>query len=86
MPVCQLCVRASMALDVTRPRALAAASSANACTDVMAPSRLGETGIAAHPENEKLTHLIGKHAKLPLVGRAIRVVGDDYAARRAVNE
>ncbi|MBL8791342.1 MAG: valine--tRNA ligase [Rhizobiales bacterium] len=40
---------------------------------------LGDTGIAVHPENEKLKHLIGKHARLPLVGRIIPVVGDDYA-------
>ena len=40
---------------------------------------LGDTGIAVHPENEKLGHLIGKNAVLPLVGRVIPIVGDDYA-------
>ncbi len=40
---------------------------------------LGDSGIAVHPENEKLKHLIGKHARLPLVGRIIPIVGDDYA-------
>ncbi len=40
---------------------------------------LGDTGVAVHPENEKLKHLIGKHVALPLVGRIIPVVGDDYA-------
>ncbi len=40
---------------------------------------LGDTGIAVHPENGKLKHLIGKHARLPLVGRIIPIVGDDYA-------
>ena len=40
---------------------------------------LGDSGIAVHPENEKLKHLIGKHVRLPLVGRIIPIVGDDYA-------
>ncbi len=40
---------------------------------------LGDTGVAIHPENEKLKHLIGKKAILPLVGRAIPIVGDTYA-------
>ena len=40
---------------------------------------LGDTAVAVHPENEKLKHLIGKHAVLPLVGRRIPIIGDDYA-------
>jgi valyl-tRNA synthetase len=40
---------------------------------------LGDTAVAVHPENEKLKHLIGRHAVLPLVGRRIPIVGDDYA-------
>ena len=40
---------------------------------------LGDTGVAIHPENEKLKHLIGKRARLPLVGRLIPIVGDEYA-------
>ncbi len=40
---------------------------------------LGDTAVAVHPENEKLKHLIGKHVRLPLVGRIIPIVGDDYA-------
>jgi valyl-tRNA synthetase len=40
---------------------------------------LGDSGVAVHPENEKLSHLIGKMVKLPLVGRLIPIVGDDYA-------
>ncbi len=40
---------------------------------------LGDTAVAVHPENEKLGHLIGRHAILPLVGRRIPIVGDDYA-------
>jgi valyl-tRNA synthetase len=40
---------------------------------------LGDTAVAVHPENEKLKHLIDKFAILPLVGRRIRIIGDDYA-------
>jgi len=40
---------------------------------------LGDTAIAIHPDNEKLKHLIGKHIVLPLVGRLVPVVGDEYA-------
>jgi valyl-tRNA synthetase len=40
---------------------------------------LGDTAVAVHPENEKLGHLIGSNVVLPLVGRVIPIVGDDYA-------
>ncbi len=40
---------------------------------------LGDTGIAVHPDDPKWRHLIGKHAVLPLVGRRIAIVGDDYS-------
>ncbi|MCZ8187516.1 MAG: valine--tRNA ligase [Beijerinckiaceae bacterium] len=40
---------------------------------------LGDTAIAVHPENERLKHLIGRHAILPLVGRRIPIIADDYA-------
>jgi valyl-tRNA synthetase len=40
---------------------------------------LGDVAVAVHPHNERLKHLIGKHAILPLVGRRIPIIGDDYA-------
>jgi valyl-tRNA synthetase len=40
---------------------------------------LGDVAVAVHPDNDKLKHLIGKMAILPLVGRRIPIVGDDYA-------
>jgi len=40
---------------------------------------LGDTGVAIHPQNERLKHLIGKTAILPLVGRRIPIIADDYA-------
>jgi len=40
---------------------------------------LGDVAVAVHPENERLKHLIGKHAILPLVGRRIPIIADEYA-------
>jgi len=40
---------------------------------------LGDTAVAVHPEDERYKHLIGKHAILPLVGRRIPIVGDNYS-------
>jgi valyl-tRNA synthetase len=40
---------------------------------------LGDTGIAVHPDDPKWKHLIGKNAVLPLVGRKIAIVGDEYS-------
>ncbi len=40
---------------------------------------LGDTAVAVHPDNETLKSLIGRNAVLPLVGRLIPIVGDDYA-------
>jgi valyl-tRNA synthetase len=40
---------------------------------------LGDTAVAVHPEDERYTHLIGKHVILPLVGRRIPIVGDTYS-------
>ncbi|HQO09493.1 MAG TPA: valine--tRNA ligase [Clostridiales bacterium] len=39
----------------------------------------GDTAVAIHPENEKLKHLIGKTAILPLVGREIPIIADTHA-------
>jgi valyl-tRNA synthetase len=39
----------------------------------------GDTAVAIHPDNEKLKHLIGKTAVLPLVGREIPIIADTHA-------
>lgn len=39
---------------------------------------LGDSGIAVHPEDERYSHLVGKTAILPLVGRELPIVADDY--------
>jgi valyl-tRNA synthetase len=40
---------------------------------------LGDTGVAVHPQDERYKHLVGKNAILPLVGRKIPIVADEYS-------
>ena len=42
---------------------------------------LGDTAVAVHPEDERYKDLIGKLLVLPLVGREIPVVADEYVDR-----
>lgn len=39
---------------------------------------LGDTAVAVHPEDDRYKHLIGKHVILPIIGREIPIVADDY--------
>ncbi len=40
---------------------------------------LGDTGVAVHPDDPRYTKFIGKNCVLPLVGRTMPIVADDYA-------
>ena len=39
---------------------------------------LGDTGVAVNPEDERYKPLVGKHVILPIVGRHIPIVADEY--------
>ena len=39
---------------------------------------LGDTAVAVHPEDERYSHLVGLEIDLPLTGRKIPIVADDY--------
>ncbi|MEL7310917.1 MAG: valine--tRNA ligase [Pseudomonadota bacterium] len=39
---------------------------------------LGDTAVAVHPNDERYQHLIGKTIELPIVGREIPIIADDY--------
>nr|WP_326848399.1 valine--tRNA ligase [Paenibacillus alvei] len=39
---------------------------------------LGDTAVAVHPKDERYKHMIGKMLVLPIVGREIPVIADDY--------
>jgi valyl-tRNA synthetase len=40
---------------------------------------LGDTAVAVHPSDERYRHLIGRNVRLPIVGRLIPIVADEYA-------
>jgi valyl-tRNA synthetase len=40
---------------------------------------LGDTAVAVHPDDERYKDLIGKKVRLPIVGRLIPIVADEYA-------
>lgn len=40
---------------------------------------LGDTGVAVHPSDERYAGLVGKSVILPITGRRIPIVADDYA-------
>ncbi|TAI62873.1 valine--tRNA ligase [Bradyrhizobium sp. Leo170] len=40
---------------------------------------LGDTAVAVHPDDERYSALVGSHVILPLVGRRIPIVADDYS-------
>jgi valyl-tRNA synthetase len=39
---------------------------------------LADTAVAVHPDDERYSHLVGKTAVLPLVGRHLTIIADDY--------
>ncbi|QOF71503.1 valine--tRNA ligase [Aminobacter sp. SR38] len=40
---------------------------------------LGDTAVAVHPEDERYAALVGRHVVLPIVGRRIPIVADEYS-------
>ncbi|MBT9599272.1 MAG: valine--tRNA ligase, partial [Vitreoscilla sp.] len=39
---------------------------------------LGDTAVMVHPEDERYTHLVGRQVRLPITGRLVPVIADDY--------
>lgn len=42
---------------------------------------LGDTAVAVHPDDDRYRHLIGQMLVLPIVGREIPIIADDYVER-----
>jgi valyl-tRNA synthetase len=42
---------------------------------------LGDTAVAVHPEDERYRHLVGRTALVPILGREIPVIADEYVSR-----
>jgi valyl-tRNA synthetase len=40
---------------------------------------LGDTAVAVHPDDERYRALVGRHAVLPLTGRLIPIIADEYS-------
>ena len=40
---------------------------------------LGDTAIAVNPKDDRFKHLVGKFVTVPIVGRKIKIIEDDYA-------
>ncbi len=41
---------------------------------------LGDVAVAVHPDDPRFRHLVGKHVHLPLTGRIIPVIADDFVS------
>ncbi|HEY8529278.1 MAG TPA: valine--tRNA ligase [Paenibacillaceae bacterium] len=39
---------------------------------------LGDTAVAVHPDDERYKHLVGKMVRLPILGREIPIIADEY--------
>jgi valyl-tRNA synthetase len=40
---------------------------------------LGDAAVAVHPDDERYKHMVGKNVILPLVGRRIPIIADEYS-------
>jgi valyl-tRNA synthetase len=57
---------------------LASGSGSVTVATVRPETMLADTAIAVNPNDERYTRLIGEYAILPLVGRRLRIIGDEY--------
>ena len=39
---------------------------------------LGDEAVCVHPEDERYIHLVGKQVEVPMMGRTVPVIADDY--------
>ena len=57
---------------------MASGSGAITVATVRPETMLADTAIAVHPDDERYRRLIGEKAVLPLVGRKLRIIADEY--------
>jgi valyl-tRNA synthetase len=57
---------------------LASGSGAITVATVRPETMLADTAIAVHPDDERYRRLVGETALLPLVGRRLKIIADDY--------
>jgi valyl-tRNA synthetase len=57
---------------------LASGTGAITIATVRPETMLGDTAIAVHPDDERYQRLIGEKAVLPVVGRKLKIIADEY--------
>ena len=57
---------------------LADGQGAVGCGDHASETMIGDTAVAVHPEDERYPHLSGKSLRLPMTGREIPIIADEY--------
>ena len=57
---------------------LASGSGAITVATVRPETMLADTAVAVHPDDERYRRLVGETAILPIVGRKLRIIADDY--------
>jgi valyl-tRNA synthetase len=57
---------------------LASGSGAITVATVRPETVLADTAVAVHPDDERYKRLIGETAILPLVGRRLKIIADEY--------
>jgi valyl-tRNA synthetase len=60
---------------------LDAGSGAITVATVRPETMLADTAIAVHPDDDRYARLVGEKAILPLVGRKLKIIADDYVKR-----
>jgi valyl-tRNA synthetase len=57
---------------------LASGSGSVTVATVRPETMLADTAIAVHPDDDRYRRLVGEYAVLPLVGRKLKIIADDY--------
>jgi valyl-tRNA synthetase len=60
---------------------LASGSGAITVATVRPETMLADTAIAVHPDDDRYRRLVGEKAILPLVGRKLKIIADEYVKR-----
>ena len=68
-----------LASDPSVPSSLRASVPSHITVATTRPETMfGDTAVAVNPNDPERAHLIGRHVRLPIVGRVIPIIGDDY--------
>ena len=61
---------------------LSSGSGAITVATVRPETMLGDSAIAVHPDDERYNRMIGETVTLPIVGRKLRIIADEYVRAR----